>query len=369
MADWIASARQLEDRLSPAPATAVALDTEFIREKTYYPQLALVQLAVEDAILLIDPLSVGSADPLQQLLRGPALKLMHSPSEDLQALKHRYGVLPRPLFDTQVAAALTGLGGGLGYQALIEKLLGVRLEKGETRSDWMRRPLSASQLDYAADDVVHLGAAHALLEARLQELGRRAWLEEECERQLQAAEREESDPHPHLALRSAQRLKPEQQARLRRLLLWREQQARRSDRPRSWVLDNELAFELALGKLASRSDFETLLDARPRAPRRARDELWDAVARAIVPDELEIPLAEAPDPAWREPLRRMQEAVGGVATEHGLPEGLLCARRHLETLLATRQWPAALEGWRRPLLEPKLTAHLPRLGKPVSGSI
>lgn len=369
MADWIASTQQLEERLSAATSSPVALDTEFIREKTYYPQLALVQLSIDGAILLLDPLALGEAHALRELLRGPALKLMHSPSEDLQALKHHYGVLPRPLFDTQAAAALAGLGAGLGYQALIEKLLGIRLEKGETRSDWMRRPLSASQLSYAADDVLHLGAAHALLDAQLRTLGRREWLDEECERQLQAAERDEGDPQPHLAMRSAQRLKPEQQARLRRLLLWREHQARRSDKPRSWVLDNELSFDLALGKLADRAAFEALLDARPRAPRRARDELWDAVARPITGEERDIPLAEAPDPNWREPLRRMQDAVTAVADEHGLPEGLLCARRHLETLIATRRWPAALEGWRRPLLEPRLAPHLPPVGKPVSASV
>jgi ribonuclease D len=369
MADWIASAQQLDARLSAPFTGPVALDTEFIREKTYYPQLALVQVALGESILLLDPLALGDATAFKALLLGPALKLMHSPSEDLQTFRHHYGVLPRPLFDTQVAAALAGFGAGLGYQALIEKLLGVRLEKGETRSDWMRRPLSDSQLTYAADDVRHLAAAHAQLEAKLRELGRLGWLAEECDRQLQAAERDEGDPQPHLALRSAQRLRPEQQARLRRLLLWREQQARRSDKPRSWVLDNELSVELALGKLLQRADFEAVLDAHPRAPRRAREELWDAVTRPLTPEDRDIPLAEAPDPQWREPLRRMQESVARVAAEHALPEGLLCAKRHLEALLATREWPATLDGWRRPLLEAALMPHLPPVGKASSLSV
>jgi ribonuclease D len=369
MADWIATTQALDSRLNPDASGPVALDTEFIREKTYYPQLALVQLAVGSDVLLLDPLALGDAAALKGLLHSPALKLMHSPSEDLQALKHHYGVLPRPLFDTQVAAAMVGLGAGLGYQALIEKLLGIRLEKGETRSDWLRRPLSEAQLSYAADDVIHLGAAHALLDAQLRARGRRAWLDEECERQLQQAERDEADPQPQLAMRSAQRLRPEQQARLRRLLLWREQQARRSDKPRSWVLDNELSVELALGKLAQRSEFEAMLDARPRAPRRARDELWDVVARPLSAEERDIPLAETPDPQWREPLRRMQEAIGAVATEYDLPEGLLCARRHAEALIGSRRWPAALDGWRRALLEPVLMPLLPPVGKPASGSV
>jgi ribonuclease D len=363
MADWIASAEDLDARLSTPDTRPVALDTEFIREKTYYPQLALVQLGRGEEILLLDPLALGEARPLTRLLQSPVLKLMHSPSEDLQAFRHHYGVLPRPLFDTQLAAALLGLGAGLGYQALIEKLLGVRLEKGETRSDWLRRPLSEAQLTYAADDVRHLAAAHALLETQLRASGRLGWLEEDCERQLDAAERDEADPQPHLSIRSAQRMRPEQQARLRRLLLWREQQARRSDKPRSWIIDNELVVELALRTAPHRAAFEAMLDARPRAPRRARDELWDVASRELAPEERDVPLAELPDPAWREPLKKMQEGVARVATDLGLPEGLLCARRHLETLISSRSWPPMLEGWRRPLLEPVLLPHLPRVGK------
>jgi ribonuclease D len=369
MADWIASAEALDARLSVPIPGPVALDTEFIREKTYYPQLALVQLARGDEILLLDPLTLGDANALQRVFRAPTLKLMHSPSEDLQAFKLRYGVLPRPLFDTQVAAALAGMGPGLGYQALVARLLDLNLEKGETRSDWMRRPLSPSQLHYAADDVRHLGAAYNELARRLRELGRVSWLEEECERQLATADDDAPDPHPHLGVRSAQRMPPEQQARLRRLLIWREALARRSDKPRSWIVDNELLVELALGRLTRRAEFEAALDARPRAPRRSRDELWDAVFLPLSPEERDIPLATQPDPRWREPMRRMQDAVARIAAQLDLPDGLLCARRHLETLVATGQWPNALRGWRQPLLEPALLPLLAKLGNASDASV
>jgi ribonuclease D len=369
MADWIASEAQLAAALRAIPPGPVALDTEFIREKTYYPQLALVQVAGGDAVLLLDPLALGDAEPLRALLQSPELKLMHSPSEDLQAFKRRYGVLPRPMFDTQTAAAFVGLGAGLGYQALIERLLGIRLEKGETRSDWMRRPLSEAQLHYAADDVLHLAAAHALLAEKLRALGRDGWHAEDCERQLVAAERDEIDPLPHLANRAAQRMRPAQQRRLRRLLLWRDEQAIRSDKPKSWIVDNELVVELAQRGAGNRREFEAFLDARPRAPRRQRDELFELLAAPETGEELALPLAEAPDPRWREPLRRMQEAVAKVAADLEMPEGLLCARRHLETLLAAKSWPAALEGWRRPLLEPLLAPLLARASQAADGSV
>jgi ribonuclease D len=359
MADWIASAADLDTRINALDDQPVALDTEFIREKTYYPQIALVQLESNGEILLIDPLAVGEAQALRRLLRGPALKIMHSPSEDLQTFKRAYGTLPRPMFDTQVAAAMAGYGAGLGYQALVEKLLGVRLEKGETRSDWLRRPLSEAQLHYAADDVLHLRAAWRILDAKLRELGRLDWLMEDGERQLAAAERDEPDPNPHLSVRSAARLRPEQQARLRRLLQWREEQARRSDKPKSWVVDNDLLVDLAARGFAQRGDFDAFLDSRPNAPRRTRDELWQAVSAPLDDSDRGLPLAKEPDPRWREPLKKMQEAVVGVAAGLSLPEGLLAARRHLEAFIATREWPRALEGWRRPLLEPVLAPLLP----------
>src|SRR5690606_6489884 len=143
---------ELEERYRQPPAR-IGLDTEFIRERTYWPQLALVQMAVGEEILLIDPLIPGMTDALRPWLTDPTIvKVMHSASEDLVAFKCACDALPRPLFDTQTGAAMAGFGGGMGYQKLVAEITGVTLAKGETRSDWMRRPLSPAQLEYAADD-------------------------------------------------------------------------------------------------------------------------------------------------------------------------------------------------------------------------
>src|SRR3546814_1472365 len=147
-------------------------------------------------------LAPGITDALRPLLTDTAvLKVMHSPSEDLVAFMHACGVVPQPLFDTQAAAALSGIAAGNGYQRLVQDVLGVALAKGETRSDWLRRPLSPTQLEYAADDVRHLFALHDALAARLQGLGREAWLREDCARMVSNAERETGDRWPHLSLR------------------------------------------------------------------------------------------------------------------------------------------------------------------------
>ncbi|MBP6797594.1 MAG: ribonuclease D, partial [Luteimonas sp.] len=152
---WVADPALLRSHLADA-APRVALDTEFIRERTYWPQLALVQVALEGddprspTILLLDMLAPGMPGALAPVLSDPSiLKVMHSAGEDLIAFRHACGVVPEPLFDTQVAAALCGIGAGVGYQRLVQERLGVAVDKGETRSDWMRRPLSPGQLAYA----------------------------------------------------------------------------------------------------------------------------------------------------------------------------------------------------------------------------
>ena len=360
MSQWIDTPDALRARLA-APPASIGLDTEFIRERTYWPQLALVQVALGDAsdptasgdVLLVDPLVPGMADALVPLLTDPGvLKLMHSPSEDLVAFQHACGVLPVSLFDTQAAAALCGTGGGLGYQKLVQEVTGVVLEKGETRSDWMRRPLSASQLDYAADDVRHLHAIHHVLQAKLDILGRGGWLAEDIARQLANAANEDGDRWPHLAMRSSQFLDAPAQRRLLRLLRWREGQARRSDRPRSWILDNELAAALARSNPASPDALQAQLDATPKSPRSLRDALWQALTTPLA-DEDDAPLARGDDRDKKQ-LRAMQDAVLATAGELGVPEGLLASRKLLEALQDGGGWTGPLAGWRRQALEARL---------------
>lgn len=360
MSLWIDTPHALSERLAAwAGQPLVALDTEFIRERTYYPQLALVQLAVPGEILLVDPLVPGMDAALRPLLVDPAVtKLMHSASEDLQALQRGCAALPSPLFDTQVAAALVGLGAGLGYQKLVEQVTGITLAKGETRSDWLRRPLSDSQREYAADDVRHLHAVHALLDDRLAGLSRHAWLQADAERSLRGAAQEGEEPWPHLSVRSAQGMDADAQARLCRLLRWRDIEARRSDKPKSWIIDNELAVLLARRPPGDFAEFNAVLDRHPKAPRKSRGELWSVLSAPVGEADRAIPLLR-PDAFDKQALKAMQEAVVAVAQAHGLPEGLLCARRHLEALLEGRGWPDALAGWRRELLEPALAPFLP----------
>jgi ribonuclease D len=355
MTNWIDTPDALRARLAQPPAI-IGLDTEFIRERTYWPQLALVQIALGETdgdILLVDPLEPGMCEALAPLLADASvLKVMHSASEDLVAFKHACGVLPAPMFDTQVAAALAGVGGGMGYQKLVQAVTGVALAKGETRSDWLRRPLSASQLEYAADDVRHLHALHRHLDVLLAAQGRGAWLQEDCARLLASVADDHGERWPQLALRSAQFLDRDGQLRLLRLLRWRETHARRSDRPRSWILDNELAFAIARAAPTDRAGVQAILDATPKAPRSLGDALFQALTTPLA-DETEATPARGDDRDKKQ-LRALQDAVAAAAAELGLPDGLLASRRLLEALQDGGGWSGPLAGWRRGVLEDRL---------------
>lgn len=352
---WIDSAPQLAERLSRwGRGVPVAMDTEFVRERTFWANLALVQLAVPGEIVLADSTAPGICEVLGAWLAEPSTpKIMHAAGEDLQALRIACGTLPAQLFDTQIAAGLAGVGASMSYQKLVEQVTGIALRKGETRSDWLQRPLSEAQCEYAADDVRHLHALHAHLSTRLAELGRDAWLAQECARQLDNERNQQPDPWPHLSLRSAQMLAPAAQWRLCRLLHWREGLARESNRPRTWILDNELAVMLARGDLSDRAALDQLLDRHPKAPRRHRDELWTLIAEPGTPPPL-FPLANAQSIGSRERIRQWQELVKMQSERLGLPEGVLASRRLLEARLESGAWPEGTADWRRALLDPLL---------------
>ncbi len=359
LADWIASSPALHQLLDTAPTT-LGLDTEFMRVSTFFPRLALVQLEIGGRIAVVDPTADVDPAPLARIL-GDATRtvVMHSASEDLEALA-TWSCHITTLFDTQIAAAFAGLGAGLGYQKLVRELIGVDLPKAETRSDWLQRPLTPQQLDYAEQDVVHLPQLHDLLTQRVQARGYHAWLAADCARLLVRARLREPDPQPQLGLRGAAEWPMPAQARLRKLLRWRDQAARTLDRPRNWLLDDAHALDLVAHPPAS-LDALTERTRGLRALRSAqRGTLFELLQAPLQADDLDCqPIPPAPDAREKKIIAALKERVVAHAQALDLPDGLLCARRHLEALLATRQWPSALDGWRAEVLREDLLARLP----------
>ena len=359
-ATWIADASAFAEYIALAPGGALGLDTEFMRRDTFYAKLALVQAAADGRCALVDPLAFDCAPALRQLIEG-RLCVMHSASEDMDALAPLLdGQSPR-LFDTQIAAALCGLGFGLSYQRLVALLLQTEIPKDETRSDWLRRPLNPAQLDYAEQDVAHLHELHALLDAQLRQRGRQEWHAQDCARLARRARRDHGDPQPQRAFRNANAWPRARQALLRRILLWRERAARTLDKPRPWLLDDAAALSLALQPPASLNElFERTkgLRALRSAPRAELFELLCVpLTEADIVETATIP--PAPFGESKAAVTAMKLAADAIALELDVPAGLLCPRRALEEYVVTRAWPEALEGWRRDLLEPVLGSKLP----------
>jgi ribonuclease D len=360
--EWIEQAPALEAWITRQPPHAlIGLDTEFMRTDTFRPKLALIQVNIGAAIALLDAPKLQEHAVLAAYLRDPQrVCVMHSASEDLEALIGVVPTGPALLFDTQIAAAMAGLGAGLSYQKLVALLLGIDLPKAETRSDWLQRPLTPAQLDYAAQDVIHLPHLHALLAEKLATLGRSEWLTEDCRRLIERICRAVPDTQPQRAFRGAADWPPQQQALLRRVLLWRDASARMLDKPRPWILDDARTLNLVAQPPGDGNElFERSKGLRALRSTQ-RQELLALLQMPIRADELDatMPIPAALTGAEKRLLSTLRDDVAAIAAKLELPEGLLCPRRHLETLVGERIWPVALEGWRKPLLHDVLMERM-----------
>ena len=343
----------------------VAFDTEFVRERTYYANLGLVQVYDGEAVGLIDPLALPDLSPLAELFADPStVKVAHSASEDLEVLERRVGVLPEPLFDTQIAAVLTGMSPPPGYQRLIAETLGVELVKGETRTDWVRRPLTAAQLAYAAEDVSYLLPAFLKLRERLLELDRWDWAVEDSATLVEAARSEESPDDALRRFRSAARLTPSQQLLVRELATWREAEARRRNLPRQFVVRDELLLDLAVKQPKSVADLAKLrgYDAR-QAERYA--ESWLSLLGAARPKPAAPLVAADLTHAEKRRLEALREVVQKEADRLGVRADVLANRRPLERLargdggaVGTSRAAEVFSGWRAKVVAPLLDAIL-----------
>jgi len=334
-------------------APAVAVDTEFMRRNTYYPQVALLQLCARDHAWLIDPLAISELAGLRAFLTNPQqLKVLHSPSEDLEVFRRWLGVLPEPMVDTQRAMALLGGTFGLGYRALVEELLGISLEKGETRSDWLRRPLTESQLHYAAQDVLQLVPAWAELVSRAENQGRMSWVLEESRAAVQALE--EREQQGWRRIKSAGKLSRRSLGALRALYQWREERAQKVDKPRGWVLEDKACVALAK-HLPQGLDDLAKLELLPSAVlRRQGEALLACIDSARESDETQLPQAPPKplDSSQRQDLKALRAGVQAQAQTLGVAPEILLTGADLELLMRERAGeaitlPERWQGWRR----------------------
>ena len=357
---YIANQEDLEAFAKRAMRSSVlAIDTEFLREKTYYAKLCLLQLATDDETAIVDPFEVDDLRVLAPLLENESVvKLFHAGGQDLEILLREVGALPRPLFDTQVAAALLGHTQQIGYAALVHAECGVTLKKIDSFTDWSRRPLSDSQLEYAADDVAYLPRMYERMRAQLVELGRLAWLDRDFEDLADPKRYATNERERYRRLKRVSQLSRRQLAAAREVAAWRELEAQRRDVPRKWVVTDEQIVEAC--KREARTIDELFM------VRGMSDRLSTKDARCVV--ALMSSALDAPPDAWPEPdrcgknepnvdaeLDLMCALVRLRAKQNGVAFPTLASHDDLARVArGYREGVDVLRGWRRSLVGEEL---------------
>ena len=326
------------------------LDTEFQGERTYHPRLALVQIAWPGGLAIVDPIALDVA-PLAPVLAGPGTLIAHAGDQDLTILERACGVRPAHLFDTQIAAGFLGYGTP-SLATLCERILGVRLAKGDRLTDWTRRPLTADQRSYAASDVEHLAAIHDALVERLTEQGRLEWARDECEeRRLRAHGR----PDPATAwwrIKGSRQLRGKARGVAQEVGAWREREAERADLPPRFVLP-----DLALASIVARAPGtrEELSAVRGLDGRHVRDSTANAILEAVqiglalAPEELRLPETDVTDRTLAPAVTVIGAWLTQRAAELDLEPALLATRADLSALISTGEGRLAT-GWRLELV-------------------
>lgn len=314
------------------------LDTEFIREKTYFPKLCLIQVATEDTQACIDPLAIDDLSPFfDWIYREEMVKVFHAAWQDLEIVYQLSNSIPTPVFDTQIAAAVLGLGDQMGYARLVEQLLDVQLDKSLSRTDWARRPLNQKQLEYAIADVTYLRDMYPILLQKLEESGRMGWLKKSFSH-LEDPSQYEPDPRAcWKRVKGVQLLKPAQLTALRELAAWREEQAIKKDLPRRWLLSDEVLIDIVRMKVADLDAFQQVRGLKPEQITR-HGKLW----LSLIEQGQALPREEWPELPKKRKLDAQLSLVADLlmvlvnqqARENNISPPMIATRSQVEKMLS-----------------------------------
>lgn len=360
-------------------APYLAVDTEFVRTRTYYARLGLIQLRAADEVVLVDPVAL-SADrfpdglqPMWDLLKDPDITIViHAGGEDYEILTQHMGQIPERIFDTQIAAAFAGYGDALGYAALVNEFTGVVIDKSQSRTDWMQRPLAAEQLDYAAADVQYLYDIYPKLLAQLDAAGKTGLVLAESAEQVRKRAVTIPDDYLYLYFGNAWQCNAKQLAILRELMIWRQQRARSADLPLGFVAKDHTVLELARRAPSSAQELRGITDLSPVTVRYAGAELLAAIERGQQTTALPEPLIRLTDlPGYKAKFNAIKQRVQQLAEELDVPASLIASRRQINDVIHwCEQIPAAAKpylptpdlfvSWRGDKLRDELEALIKR---------
>jgi ribonuclease D len=343
-------------------SSRLALDTEFVGEDTFIPRLELIQVATATTAAVIDFPAVqasGSLDAFWELIGDPKIeKVVHAGRQDLDLFATHAGQIPKPFFDTQIAAAMVGYGAQVAYANLVQRIHGTKLAKAHTFTNWSARPLSDDQIAYALEDVEFLLSIHTHLQDRLSAFGRLEWVNEEFAR-LEAAVGEKSrEPQErYQRIRGWDTLKPKGAAVLRELAAWREAEARRRNVPRGRVMRDEVLLQLARHPPKVVNDLRGLRGIHSSEVDRQGEQLLATITSALaLPSSAwpEVPRERKPDPESTGIVELLQAVLKARAAEEGIAPTMLATSADLQTLVEGKHNRATLDvpilrGWRRQL--------------------
>ncbi len=369
---WVTTDQLLEDccRAWGSAKQPLAIDTEFMRVNTFYPLPGLIQVFDGKEVYLIDPLEVTDYSPLGHILSDVTIeKIFHSFAEDLEVLYNLTQVKPSNIFDTQLAAAFCGLGLTTGYQSLVGTLLGVDLDKGQTRSNWLQRPLTDEQVYYAAQDVQGLIVLRDKLSAQLEQTNMKSWFSNECQIRSQETLEQVPEQEYYRSVKLAWQLKPRELAVLRELTAWRERKARTENKPRNTFLNDAQLIQLSRRKPKHEAGMAKIPGIKPSEVRKWGSEWLQAIQQgmSLTPEEQPLPLPKPLNPHAGQWLKLLRDKAQVMATEIGIPVDLLARKKQLEALLRSGypdgpyDTTGCLVGWRSEVIGEPVTALLDQL--------
>ena len=331
----------------------LGVDTEFMREKTYFAQLCLVQISTPDEIFCVDPLVDQDQTAFwEQLLANSWV--VHSARQDIEVVYQTAGTMPREIFDTQVAAGLLGMPAQMGYAGLVKKLFDVDMAKSHTRADWTRRPLAEAVLDYAAEDVEYLLPAADILSENLDKKGRLDWARQDSALLLDKALYEISGEQAIDRLKGARNFRGAKRAAAVRLAAWREEEAIRRDRPRQWIIRDNVLLDIAY-KLPTSERQLAAIDGMPsKLLNRVGKQLIDAVG-ASQGDENGYQPPGPPDETQKALLKAMQAEVADCAKDLDIAAETVASKRELSSVIISGNCSSRVfQGWRKELIGDQL---------------
>ena len=356
---------------------AVALDTEFVRTRTLTPHLGLIQLYDGHQLVLIDPLAIDNMQPFISLMENTAVvKVLHSCSEDMEAFLTAFGTVPTPVFDTQLAGSMLDMGPSLGYAKLVELLCDISLDKGESRTDWLARPLREAQLSYAANDVLYLLPCYQQLASKIQEAGKVHWIYQEIDLLVEKKRAQMPEDFAYLSIKNNWRLNSEQLTVLQALAAWRLNTARKKDLALNFVFKEGHLFEAAQRLIDNKSALSRINGVNHQSVRRYGDIIIALIEEARAkyaqtPEKLRLPVVlRLIDVAkYKKTLAELKEVSEQIAKDNGVNADVIASKKQLNQLL---KWywfsvdetrvqglkPDVLSTWRETLFRPHVTRLL-----------